>query len=554
MKRSVLCILLCIVMLLPLLTACGDPEPTAPEAPVRADGPTEGPASFAFVNAKLNIPCEADIELPESSALTASCTHNGYLYYTLRGSDGLFKVCRRDLQGVDADKEGSAADLGDAVSMCYNTAENKLVVAHGDKTLSMIDPETLTVTDTYQTSAGTVECITYLKSEGSYAVRVVGKRNLILLDSGFAQTRISSLPGGIATYTVLDMTADSDYIYFLVGDQTGENNKKYAGVLIYHPESGKCLRNVFTFDTANRKLTSIAINGADFLVGTSSPLLGDAFFGGALEQTGEVTLATLVSRTIERDTNTAGISSELLFKTYKLSSTLGANNVMQGGCTDGKYGYFCMEDQAGNYEDTSLHRTRIVKVDMATGELVDISERLPLHHSNDMCYNPNTNQLMVVHCGKGDNARGLTYVDPDSLEITGTASLPIGFYCMAYDEVNDRYMVGSNGRNFAILDGNFNVLIPKVNVGSAGYCKEEELITQGSDCDSEYVYVVLGGRNSSGPWVNYLVVYDWNGNLIMAKIIPNMTAESENIFHIGSTIYVACNGDDEPVYRIELAQ
>ena len=323
--------------------------------------------------------------------------------------------------------------------------------------------------------------------------------------------------------------------------------------MIYHIASGEALKNVFSFSTSGRKLTAIAFNGADFLVATSGFISGDVVYSGALTPLkGESKPFDLVSRMISTGVDSNGIISERLFKTYKLAAGLGDNNVMQGGCTDGKYGYFCMEDQANNYEETSLHRTRIVKVDMETGELVAVSDRLPLHHSNDMTYNSRTGQLLVVHCGKGEYSKSLSYVDPNTLEITGTATLPVGFYCIAYDEVNDRYMVGSGGRNFVILDSEFNVLVPKVNVGAASYCKEENLVTQGSDCDSEYVYVVLGGHNGSGPWTNYLVVYDWNGNLIMAKIIPDMTDESENIFHIGNTIYVACNGGDEPVYRIEL--
>lgn len=545
MKKSFLCVMLCILMILPLLVACGDPEqPQDPSGTPRPDGPTGSPATEHFLTAELNVPTVAKVEFSEAGALAAACTHNAYLYFAQKDANGQTKLCRRDLQS-DALTEGPAADLGNAVSMCYDPQRNCLVIAHGNDALSLADPETLTVTETYATS-GTVEAITYLPGESCYGVRFAGKRNLVLLDNSFAQIRILSLSAAAAGCAVVDMTADSEYIYFLT-----EVDKK-ATVYIYHIESKQCLQNTFSFDMKNRTLSSISFNGADFLVGTTSFILNDVFYSGALVSDGESKLANLVARTLERGVDSDGINAEMLFKIYRLANDLGANNVMQGGCTDGRYGYFCMEDQAGNYEDTSLHRTCIVKVDMATGELVDVSERLPLHHSNDMCYNPNTNQLMVVHCGKGDNAYGLTYVDPDTLEITGTASLPIGFYCMAYDEVNDRYMVGSNGRNFSILDSDFNVLVPKVNVGPASYCKEEELITQGSDCDSEYVYVVLGGRNSSGPWVNYLVVYDWNGELIMAKIIPGMTAESENIFHIGSTIYVACNGEDEPVYKIDL--
>ncbi len=548
MKRSLLCILLCIALLLPTLVACGGTEPPADGGDQRPATPTDSPAAL-LAQMSAVIPCESELELADGGTLAASCVYDGYLYYALLADGGKIQLIRHDLQADTPDTESTELELGKAVSMCYNTDLGLLAVAHGDETVSLVDPETLTVTATHQAS-GTVECLTYLANEGYYAARVTGKRNLILLDESFAQVRICSLPSELTEYNIIDVCSDEEYVYFLTDDVKAEGDKTQAGVLIYELATAAAERYVLTLTLGKRTLTSLAFHGSQFLIGANGLIAGDVFFGThPVAKTEGTEVFEAMVRLIKRKTNSDGITVERLFKVYEMAD-LGANNVMQGGCTDGRYGYFCMEDQANNYEETSLHRTRIIKVDMETNELVAISERLPLHHSNDMTYNSRTGQLMVVHCGKGDDSKTLSYVDPETLTITGTETLPVGFYCMAYDEVNDCYMVGSNGRNFSILDSEFNVLVQKVNVGSADYCKEENLITQGGDCDSKYVYVVLGGNNGSGPWTNYLVVYDWSGNLVMAKIIPNMTDESENIFHIGDTIYVACNGGNEPVYSI----
>ena len=551
MKKSLLCLLLCISLLLPTLVACGGTEPPAGEGgDQRPATPTDSPAALLAQKSAV-IPCETDLELEDGGLLASSCVFDGYLYYAILANGGNIQLIRHDLQASAPDVESAELELGTAVSMCYNTDLGLLAVAHGDKTVSLVDPATLTVTATH-TAADAVECLTYLASEGCYAARVAGKRQLVLLDEEFAQIRIRSLPSELTEYSIVDICADEDYVYFLTNDVKAEGSAKQAGILVYELATAAAQRYVLTLTLGKRTLTSLAFNGSQFLIGANGLIAGDVFFGTHPVAKGEDTeVYEAMVRLLKRKTNSDGISSELLFKVYEIAN-LGANNVMQGGCTDGRYGYFCMEDQANNYEETSLHRTRIVKVDMETCELVTVSDRLPLHHSNDMCYNSRTGQLFVVHCGKGEDSKTLSILDPETLTITGTATLPVGFYCMAYDEVNDCYMVGSGGRNFAILDSEFNVLVQKVNVGAADYCKEENLITQGSDCDSKYVYVVLGGNNGSGPWVNYLVVYDWSGNLVMAKIIPNMTDESENIFHIGDTIYVACNGGNEPVYKIEL--
>ena len=512
--KSFLCVLLSVLMLLPLLSACSPDDDTLPLNELYETAVSEE----LFTSSALMVSCENTIELTQPRLLAGSCAHNGVLYYALASGNGKAQICRRDLATEETQKS-EMLDLGDAVSMCYNTAEDCLVVAHGNTTLSIIDPESMTVTST-KTVDRAVIAIAYVASEQGYAVRSPGKNTLQLLDASFTSKRILSLPDGTDAFTLGDLANDDTYIYILLEEQSGSNGDLCAGVMIYDLATKTGYRNVMDSAINRARPVSLSVCGSVFMLGLYDGQ-GDRFVLGSPTLAGEPDKpADLLARRIHKTVSNTGITSERLFDVYKLAAPLGASNVMQGGCTDGKYGYFCMEDQKNDYENTDIHRTCLVKVDMETNELVDVSDPLPLGHSNDMCYNSRTNQLLVVHCGYNtEGSKRVSLVDPDTLQIIENVSLPFGIYCMAYDEVSDRYMVGrGGGRDFAILDSEFKVEIDRVQVGAADYCSEDRLITQGGDCDSDCVYFVLGGLNDGEPWVNYLVAYDWNGNFICAKI------------------------------------
>lgn len=249
----------------------------------------------------------------------------------------------------------------------------------------------------------------------------------------------------------------------------------------------------------------------------------------------------------------------------------GSHYVVQGGCTDGTYLYACLEDQkvpAGAskeeweqyYKRTSAHTTIIAKVDLQTMKPVKMSEPMHLDHSNDMAYNPNTNELVVVHCGmEQDRGKILSFIDPETLTLNKTIEYAFeGGYAMAYNASRNVFVTAS-GRYYKMYNGTYKN-------PAGGYWNSLERVmedksfpnfseghtTQGIDCDDDYIYAVLtgdGGDGVSDSGYGYLVITTWEGKLVTTCRIPlpngeTSEIETENIFHIGNTFYVVYNTRD----------
>lgn len=200
-------------------------------------------------------------------------------------------------------------------------------------------------------------------------------------------------------------------------------------------------------------------------------------------------------------------------------AAMGMYSVMQGGTTDGKYLYYCLENQM-----LEAHESYILKVDPKTGKIVKRSASLQLDHSNDMTYNAKLNQLLVVH--NAPNRRLVSFVDADTLEKVNTIKLDYEIFCMAYNERRDEYCIGiSGGQTFAVVDAEFK-LLRRYNIGAGtGYT------TQGMTCDENYLYFAQSGAN-------VVVVYDWEGNQIDIVPIEFTNLETENISVIGNDVYI----------------
>lgn len=220
--------------------------------------------------------------------------------------------------------------------------------------------------------------------------------------------------------------------------------------------------------------------------------------------------------------------------------------VTQGGCTDGTYIYICMENQHGDYENSAVHTTIICKLRADTGELVKKSAPLKLDHSNDMAYNSKTGELVVVHAGI--NGKTISTVDPETLEIirTRTNLLEFGTYAMAYNAATDEFVAGgSGGRAFSVYSGTYSYQNDYSSYNDGH-------ITQGIDCDENYVYFILTGDGEGGVKdrnYGYLVITTHKGRHVATCRVPLPAGESteietECIFHIGNLFYVAYNTRD----------
>ena len=202
---------------------------------------------------------------------------------------------------------------------------------------------------------------------------------------------------------------------------------------------------------------------------------------------------------------------------------------VQGACTDSKYAYFAVNN---GY-------TTILKYDVNTWKIKDKSTTMYLGHANDMTYNPKTHKIVVAN--NAPDYKILTFLDPDTLQITGTKKIKQKVYSIAYNESRDRYVVGLSGTyNFAILNKKFKV-IKKFKGYKSGY------IRQGADCDDDYIYFVQSGGGG-----NIIVIYNWSGELV-DTITLDKSLEIENIFHVNDVLFITLHHYGNFVYRIGIS-
>ena len=227
---------------------------------------------------------------------------------------------------------------------------------------------------------------------------------------------------------------------------------------------------------------------------------------------------------------------------YKFTvSKINLIKTSQGGGTDGKYFYQALiqKDTQSNEKNNIV---RIVKTDLATGKVVKISEDLDLNHANDITYNSKIGKLVVAH--NNPYRDRVSFVDPDTLEVTETRSIGMKIYCIAYNATYDRYVVGlSGGQTFTILDSDFKKTMTtpfSPTSLTTGY------ITQGMECDDQFIYFVLYKNN-------VITVYDWSGNFVSLVKLDITGIEPENIFIYKDELYVGCGASaGTKVYKITL--
>lgn len=209
---------------------------------------------------------------------------------------------------------------------------------------------------------------------------------------------------------------------------------------------------------------------------------------------------------------------------YSTFSPVGDDRIVQGGCTDGSYFY-----QAVINSKVEPNTAVIQKIDIATKKVVKVSASLNLDHCNDLAYNAKTGQLLICHCMNASDR--ISFMDPETLELTGHVDVGQAFYALGYSEERDQYVIAWNGgASIGILDNNFK-LVKTLNVAATGNT------TQGLECDGQYIYFVQYKEN-------VLLVYDWSGRLISNMPLKNGGIEPENIMIVGDTIYVGCNNSN----------
>ena len=201
--------------------------------------------------------------------------------------------------------------------------------------------------------------------------------------------------------------------------------------------------------------------------------------------------------------------------------------IMQGGCTDGTYAYYILEDQqlgSGN--------CLIVKMDVDTWEILAVSDPLPLDHGNGITYVPSREQFLVANCQPDPTLA--TWVDAKTLQAAGTERLDYTAYALSYNESRNMYAAYGLNKVMLMTDENLDV-IRSYNGLASSYT------TQGYDCDDDYVYIVSCTSN-------YIHVCDWEGHWI--ETIPiGIGSEMENMISFGDVHYTTFLNAGADIYE-----
>lgn len=209
----------------------------------------------------------------------------------------------------------------------------------------------------------------------------------------------------------------------------------------------------------------------------------------------------------------------------------GSFETMQGGCSDGTYAYFLLE----NNDDEDARVCKLFKVNMSTWKVEKESAVLAVGHGNSITYDGES--LVVAHC-KPDGSN-ISYIDPSTLEITSTVTLTNGpINSLAYNSTQGKSVVALKGstdkaQRFAIVNGKvskdtkFTAIQPaKIFNGDT-----DGLNFQSVACDENYIYTLYCGDR------NLILRYDWNGTY-QGVYEVDLRLECEAFFKVGEKYYM----------------
>lgn len=218
--------------------------------------------------------------------------------------------------------------------------------------------------------------------------------------------------------------------------------------------------------------------------------------------------------------------------------TSGMSFNLQGGGTDGKYGYFILVTRGPSENAMSY----IHKIDLETWETVKVSEPLKMYHANDLAYDARNHRLVISHCDI--HPEEVSIVDPETLELIEVKKIPQNHFSITYNANKGLYVVGkSRTYDFVLLNDEFEPV--RLLPGEDGHVK------QGLECDDEYIYFF-----QTGVRYNWIFVFDWEGTFLRKIPVP-MVGESENLFAWGDHFIGAFNNNEDrtaDIYAMVLSE
>ncbi len=242
---------------------------------------------------------------------------------------------------------------------------------------------------------------------------------------------------------------------------------------------------------------------------------------------------------------TVGMVTET--KLFDAVGTSSSYTALQGGASDGAFGYFVVLHTLPGDIDVS----QLLKYRVSDGaRLATVSFDAPgnvtnaLGHGNDATFNTDTGKLIVpawTNDGStqpADNGKDLRIIDPNSLKILETKTVDVDVTNLCY--ANGSYLI-FNGGAFRKYDGSFALVsrtpFDVTKAEDAYGPAKATRVGQGIDCDEDYVYIT---RWYPEPISNRIYVATWAGNLVGAYTFDG--PEGEHLIHVsGSRILHGIN-------------
>jgi len=188
-------------------------------------------------------------------------------------------------------------------------------------------------------------------------------------------------------------------------------------------------------------------------------------------------------------------------------------STMQGGVFDGTHIYATFNSQSSG---------RIVKIDAATGAVVQTSSRLDMGHANAIGLDKENHRLVISarNYSSGADTHKLYFVKTSDLTFdepksTITSHPNSGLIC--HNDVTGEYVIGS-GTWFGLYDSAFRQ--ESQIIAWPGMWHVAGLTQAGGFCDSQRIYL-LGSKSggSSSAKDNAILVFDWSGRFIDAYYV-----------------------------------
>ncbi|MBO5269479.1 MAG: hypothetical protein J6B77_01750 [Clostridia bacterium] len=387
-----------------------------------------------------------------------------------------------------------------ANDMTYNPVTDEIIVVQGEpdrRYLAFFDRESFEL-KRREIIDHEIYSLAYDPYENCYWAGLSYGFNFVRLDLDF--NRVGDIFIGVVTdYVKQGIDCDDKYIYF----QQYKNN-----AVIVYDKTGAFVREI-PLPKTSYEAENIFHIGDVFYIGYYKSSAGGMLYKTTLEKVSDydVTVTAEEYKTVSQRTDASG-------NFYKIG---------QGSCTDGTYLYLMMNNDKNPDYRSSLH-----KIDLKTGEVVKTVDGLQTGSTNDMTYNPKTNEI-VIATDNPDKYK-VVILDAATLTVKATKTLDMKIYCIAYDAVRDGYYVGICATyDFAFLDASFKKVGSTVTGYSTGYTK------QAMDYDGQYLYFLQSKSNA-------LVVCTPDGSLISVAslgFIPT-TASAQNICRVGDTFYIGC--------------